>query len=67
MPRAADLSLNEREFILQALRQGLRVDNRPFDAFRAVELTFGDEYGVAEVKLGKTKFVTLIYTKFCLC
>jgi exosome complex component RRP45 len=56
MPRAADLSLNDREFILQALRQGLRVDNRPFDVYRPLELTLGDEYGVADVRLGKTRF-----------
>lgn len=56
MPGAAALSLNEREFILQALREGLRVDNRSFDAFRPLGLTFGDEYGVANVQLGKTRF-----------
>lgn len=55
MPRAAELSLNEREFILQALRQNLRFDNREFDAYRKLELTFGDEYGVADVRLGKTR------------
>jgi len=56
MPRAADLSLNDREFILQALRQGLRVDNRAFDEYRPLELTLGDEYGIADVQLGKTRF-----------
>ena len=56
MPRAADLSLNDREFILQALRQGLRVDNRALDEYRPLELTLGDEYGVADVQLGKTRF-----------
>jgi exosome complex component RRP45 len=57
MPRAAEPSLNEREFILQALRQNLRLDNREFDAYRKLELTFGDEYGVADVRLGKTRSV----------
>ena len=57
MPRAAELSLNEREFILQALRQNLRLDNREFDAYRKLELSFGDEYGVADVRLGKTRCV----------
>jgi exosome complex component RRP45 len=55
MPRAADPSLNEREFILQALRQNLRLDNREFDAYRKLELTLGDEYGLADVRLGKTR------------
>lgn len=59
MPRAAELSLNEREFILQALRRDLRVDNRGFDEYRPLELTFGDEYGVADVQLGKTRFVNM--------
>lgn len=57
MPRAAELSLNEREFILQALRQDFRVDNRAFDEYRPLELTFGEEYGVADVQLGKTRSV----------
>jgi len=57
MPREADLSLNEREFIQQALRENTRLDGRAFDAFRQVELSFGDEYGVADVRLGKTRSV----------
>lgn len=58
MPREADLSLNEREFILHALREDVRVDGRAFDALRNITLTFGDEYGVADVRLGKTRYVT---------
>lgn len=55
MPREAELSLNEREFILQALGENIRLDGRAFDAFRDLDLTFGDEYGVADVRLGKTR------------
>jgi exosome complex component RRP45 len=33
------------------------LDGRAFDAFRKAELTFGDEYGVADVQLGKTRYV----------
>jgi len=55
MPREAEPSLNEREFIRQALRENVRLDGRRFDAFRAVDLSFGDEYGVADVRLGKTR------------
>lgn len=55
MPREAELSLNEREFILTALQENVRLDGRPFDAFRQLELSFGDEYGVANVQLGKTR------------
>lgn len=56
MPREAELSLNEQEFILEALREDLRVDGRALDAFRNLELTFPEnETGVADVRLGKTR------------
>jgi len=56
MPREAELSLNEREFIIEALRESTRLDGRSLDAFRDVRLEFGDEYGVADVQLGKTRY-----------
>jgi len=55
MPREAEPSLNERAFVLQALHENARIDGRPFDCFRNVQLTFGDELGVVDVKLGKTR------------
>ena len=55
MPREPEPSLNERSFILQALRENIRIDGRSFDTFRDLDLSFGDEYGVADVKLGKTR------------
>lgn len=55
MPREAEISLNEREFILQALAGSIRLDGRSLEAFREPELTFGDDYGVADVRLGKTR------------
>lgn len=55
MPREAEPSLSEKTFVTQALEEGLRVDGRKFDQFRSLELTFGEEYGVAEVKFGKTR------------
>ncbi|KAK0711245.1 ribosomal protein S5 domain 2-type protein [Lasiosphaeris hirsuta] len=55
MPREAEPSLNERQFILQALQENLRLDGREFDQYRPLELTFGDQYGVADVTLGKTR------------
>lgn len=55
MPREADISTNEREFIQQALRENIRLDGRSFDSFRNLVLAFGDEYGVADVQLGKTR------------
>lgn len=59
MPREAEPSLPEKTFLIQALDEGLRLDGRKFDQFRPLELTFGDEYGVAEVKYGKTRYAAL--------
>jgi exosome complex component RRP45 len=56
MPREAEISINEREFIKQALHDQIRLDGRAIDAFRNIELTFGEEYGVADVQLGKTRY-----------
>jgi hypothetical protein len=59
MPREAEISVNERAFIQQALQEGLRLDGRAFDTFRPLQLTFGDEYGVADVQLGKTRYMSM--------
>jgi exosome complex component RRP45 len=56
MPREAELSNNEREFILSALRQNVRLDGRASDVYRDIELSFGEEYGLVDVKLGKTRY-----------
>lgn len=61
MPREAEPSLSERTFTLQAISEGLRLDSRKLDQFRPLELSFGDEYGVADVKLGKTRWVMRFY------
>jgi exosome complex component RRP45 len=55
MPREAEPSLNERAFVIQALQEGQRLDGRAFDQFRKLDLKFGDQYGVADVTLGKTR------------
>ena len=56
MPREAELSLNERAFVLEALKEDIRLDGRSLDAFRDVKIAFGDEYGTADVKMGKTRY-----------
>ena len=56
MPREAEPSINERAFILEALQENIRLDGRPLDAFRELQITFGEEYGVADVQLGKTRY-----------
>lgn len=55
MPREAELTLNEREFVLEALLEGLRVDGRSLHDYRNIDLQFGDEYGQTQVSLGKTR------------
>lgn len=57
MPREAEPSLNEKTFVSQALEENVRLDNRAFDEYRPIELSFGDEYGTADVKIGKTRYV----------
>ncbi len=55
MPREAEPSLNERAFILEALKEDVRLDGRALDAFRKIEITFGEDHGVADVTLGQTR------------
>ncbi|KAK2070374.1 hypothetical protein P8C59_004872 [Phyllachora maydis] len=55
MPRDAEASLNEKQFILKALGENLRLDGRGFEDYRPLDLIFGEEYGVANVFLGKTR------------
>lgn len=60
MPAEAPPSNNERDFLLSALQQNVRLDNRPFDQYRPISLAFGDEYGIADVRLGKTRVLAKI-------
>lgn len=55
MPREAEPSLSERTFINKTLEEGLRTDSRKLDDSRPVVLSFGDEFGVADVRFGKTR------------
>jgi exosome complex component RRP45 len=54
MPRDAGLSKNEREFIVKALGEGLRLDGRKFDEYRSISLVFGEEFGSVQVSFGNT-------------
>ena len=55
MPREIEPSLNERQFFTAALKENTRLDGRALDEYRAIELSFGDQYGTSEVSLGKTR------------
>ena len=57
--RPSSPSIPERDFTLEALRQGLRVDGRGLLDTRPVELSFGPELGWVECALGKTRCVYL--------
>ena len=57
MPREAEPSINQRTFLLQALQENIRLDGRALDAYRPLDISFGDDYGLADVQLGKTRFV----------
>ncbi|GAV56143.1 hypothetical protein ZYGR_0BA00490 [Zygosaccharomyces rouxii] len=55
MAKDIECSTSENKFILDALRQNLRLDGRSFDQFRDVDIKFGKEYGDVTVTMGKTK------------
>lgn len=57
MPKEADISANERAFILEALHKNVRLDGRALDQLRPLTVSFGDEYGHVKLQLGKTRFV----------
>ncbi|KAI5295123.1 hypothetical protein KEM52_002317 [Ascosphaera acerosa] len=58
----ADLSTNEQAFILQALRQNVRLDGRALDELRQVDIEFGDtdDSGHVQVKLGRTSVIVRV-------
>ncbi|KAI5821016.1 ribosomal protein S5 domain 2-type protein [Pyronema omphalodes] len=60
MPKELEPSNNERLFILEALRQGVRLDSRELDVIRPLSLTFGREYGLADVSLGATRVLARV-------
>ncbi|KAI9779361.1 MAG: hypothetical protein M1816_003608 [Peltula sp. TS41687] len=60
MPRETEPSLNEKAFVLQALRENIRIDGRAFEAFRKLDLQFGEEDGVADLQLGRTRIIARI-------
>ncbi|CAI4218795.1 unnamed protein product [Parascedosporium putredinis] len=58
--REAEPSLSEKAFVLQAIEEKQRVDGRGLEDYRPLELTFGDDHGVAEVQLGKTRVLVKV-------
>ncbi|KAK4540218.1 hypothetical protein LTR36_009716 [Oleoguttula mirabilis] len=63
MPHQPAPSTNEQAFLLSALRENIRLDARPLDAYRPIDLSFPggpDEYGTADVRIGKTRVLAKI-------
>merc|ERR1712187_27408 len=58
--KEAPLSIAERDFILNALREDVRLDGRGADQLRPLKVSFGDEYGHVKVQLGKTSLIVRI-------
>lgn len=56
------LSTAERDFICAALKTNSRIDGRNLQEFRKIKISFGSDYGTAEVMLGLTRYysVTLV-------
>jgi hypothetical protein len=50
-------SIPERDFLLSALQQSLRLDGRALLEARQLKLTFGSDLGWVECSLGKTRYV----------
>lgn len=61
--RETPVSINEREFILQALSEGIRADGRtPFE-FRELSLKFGRQVGQVEARLGDSRVLAVVSCK----
>ncbi len=59
--RELSLSSNEQLFIIQSLKQNLRVDGRsPLD-YRNIEVKFGHTSGSVELSLGQTRYADTEY------
>lgn len=58
MPRETEPPTINREFVLSALKEKMRVDGRGLLEGRTPRLEFGSELGVVECWLGKTRCVS---------
>jgi exosome complex RNA-binding protein Rrp42 (RNase PH superfamily) len=57
MSKENPLTIAERDFILEALQQNIRLDGRGVDDLRPLAISFGEEYGHVKVQLGDTRYV----------
>lgn len=55
MSREEPLTVIERDFILEALQENVRLDGRGVDELRPLRISFGEEYGHVKVNFGRTR------------
>lgn len=67
MPREVEPPLLQRDFLLAALQEKLRVDGRGLLEGREAKLVFGRDLGVVECSLGKTRCVLASLTSWLWC
>ncbi|XP_063679441.1 exosome complex component RRP45-like [Bolinopsis microptera] len=60
--REVPLSLNSREFLSSVLKEGLRPDAREGYDYRDIKISFGPQWGHAEVLLGRTRVLARVST-----
>ncbi|CAJ0645592.1 3916_t:CDS:2 [Entrophospora sp. SA101] len=60
MVKELEISNNERQFILKAIIEGYRIDNRRKSDFRKLNISFGQEFGKSEVTLGSTRVLAKV-------
>ncbi|PVF97579.1 putative RRP45-exosome complex exonuclease [Serendipita vermifera] len=63
MPRSVSPSINEKEFLVSALQQSLRLDGRSMGGLREPQFTFGPDLGWVECAMGKTRVLAAIDAK----
>jgi len=59
-------SIPEKEFVVEALKQGLRLDGRAALEMRQPTLTFGPDLGWVDCSLGKTRHGFFILSRVLL-
>ena len=57
------ISVNERDFILDALKADCRVGGRSLHDWRSCEIKYGEKNGQVLLKLGKTHVLTTSHLK----
>lgn len=54
----SSLSINEKEFLIQAIKGKFRVDTRGLFDYRPIDVRFGEENGQVFLKMGRTQILS---------